>query len=175
MLSHLTQSASFTLLQLLEVIKRTDDFQYRSSLPILFGSTLGMHVRHIVEFYQCVLRCDEEGFINYDARLRNLQIENDTAYAGSAINECLTGMQHLTDDKPLILLTSQDMSDQTIQIKTNILRELTYLIEHSIHHMAILKMAYTENFPSVKMPEHFGVAYSTLKHHQLVHSNLSAG
>jgi hypothetical protein len=41
-------------------------------------------------------------------------------------------------------------------------RELIYLIDHTVHHLAILRIALQENFPAVIIPETFGFTESTL-------------
>ena len=166
MLQHLIRSSTYSLHQLDDVLKQTNNTQYATGLSILFGSSVGMHVRHIIEFYQCMLNGISIQTINYDARERNLRIENDIEYAKEIIHDCIQQIENLKENTELVMLTSQDLSDDSFRIPTNVFRELTYLIEHSIHHIAIIRMAYNENFPSILIPEHFGVAYSTIKYKQ---------
>jgi len=174
MITQLASSATFNLRQLHQVISQTGSLQYASSMSILFGSSIGMHVRHIIEFYQCLLQGNSSGTVNYDARKRDLRIENDVDHASEALLDCVETINELDGNADLLLITSVDGSETQCHIPTNIFRELTYLIEHSIHHMAIIKMAFNENYSQIEIPENFGVAYSTIKHKQCVHSNVSA-
>jgi hypothetical protein len=43
-------------------------------------------------------------------------------------------------------------------------RELAYNIEHTIHHMAIIKQSIIEHFTYIDLPEYFGVASSTVRY-----------
>jgi hypothetical protein len=48
------------------------------------------------------------------------------------------------------------------------MREMVYLVEHSIHHYALIRIGLQENFPKIIIPENFGIAYSTIKHREKV-------
>jgi hypothetical protein len=45
-------------------------------------------------------------------------------------------------------------------------REITYNIEHIVHHMALVKIGIKEVCPYVVMPPEFGIAVSTIKYHK---------
>jgi hypothetical protein len=66
------------------------------------------------------------------------------------------------EDKMLMLATSYD-GEELLEIPTSFNRELVYLIEHTIHHLAIIKIGLNEAFPTIEIPENFGVAYSTIR------------
>ena len=172
MITAITQTAIFSLQQLLDVLRQTKQEEYSRYLPILSGSSLGMHVRHIVEFYQALLiDIEEKNTIHYDARNRDLRLETDIDFSIETIQGCITRLQQIQQDKILFLITT--VEEQRVQMASSILRECFYLVEHTIHHLAIVKIAYQQVFPSIDIPETFGVAHSTIKHKQLVHSNLS--
>ena len=164
MLKHLSNSANYSLHQLYDVLDQTNDTQFSQPLSILFQSSIGMHVRHIIEFYQCMILGVATGSIHYDGRERNHKIETDIDYAKECILTCIHHISEIEISNDLCLITSQDLSNESFRIPTNVYRELTYLIEHTIHHMAIIKMAYSETYPLVKLPADFGIAYSTLKY-----------
>jgi hypothetical protein len=50
--------------------------------------------------------------------------------------------------------------------QSNIERELMYNIEHTIHHLAIIKIGLNAVAPQIALSEHFGVAPSTIRHKQ---------
>ena len=56
-----------------------------------------------------------------------------------------------------------DSSNDTIVISTNYFRELVYNLEHTVHHMALIRVGINE-VSAVKVPEEFGVASSTIKY-----------
>ena len=66
-------------------------------------------------------------------------------------------------DKPLLLIAEDyGIELAPVNIKTNYYRELAYNLEHTIHHMALIRVGIAE-VSSLSVPENFGVAYSTLK------------
>jgi hypothetical protein len=66
-----------------------------------------------------------------------------------------------------ITLEAEDYSDtlEVVSIPSNYYRELAYNLEHTIHHMALIRVGVNE-VSSVVLPEEFGVAYSTIKYRQ---------
>ncbi|MFK7899334.1 MAG: hypothetical protein AB8B61_01115, partial [Cyclobacteriaceae bacterium] len=65
-------------------------------------------------------------------------------------------------DRDVSLQLHTALGEETICTTSSVSRELIYVIEHTVHHMAILKMGAIINFPSVKFPENFGFAQSTI-------------
>lgn len=57
-------------------------------------------------------------------------------------------------------------SEECVPVETNFLRELTYNIEHAVHHMAIMKIGIREVAPLIVIPKSFGVAVSTLRYRE---------
>jgi dihydroorotase-like cyclic amidohydrolase len=43
-------------------------------------------------------------------------------------------------------------------------RELAYLLEHTTHHLAMIKISLNNEIEAIKMPENFGVALTTIHH-----------
>lgn len=150
--------------------------QYTQPLDLLGGNTIGKHYRHIIEFYQCLIKNAE--IVNYDKRLRNTDIENSPVIANAIIEEIL---MHLDAEKvsERQLQYHADFSEtgtEAISVATSFGRELAYNIEHAVHHMAILQMVVKHYFKEIELEEGFGVAASTLRYQQQnhVHSNVSA-
>ncbi|HUM48191.1 MAG TPA: hypothetical protein PLD84_14775, partial [Chitinophagales bacterium] len=81
----LQRSSSEILHQLVHLIDQLEEQEYAASLPILSGSSVGKHVRHIIEFYECLLNALKSGIVDYDARVRNAVLENDPFFATQVI------------------------------------------------------------------------------------------
>lgn len=155
--------ASGTLCQLADFIMIMDNQHYTASSELLLGSSIGQHVRHILEFYSCL----KEGYtvqkVNYDLRKRDLAIERDKMVALLLITDLVKWMEKA---KPCaIMLEGSYEADESelFSILSHLERELVYNIEHAIHHMAIIKIA-AINLYGYQLPSDFGVASSTLKH-----------
>jgi hypothetical protein len=56
-----------------------------------------------------------------------------------------------------------DQSVESITISTNYYREIAYNLEHTIHHMALIRVGLNE-VSGIQLPDDFGVASSTVKH-----------
>jgi len=69
------QSHKSALLEIKKLTLVLSDEVYSSPLDILSGSSIGQHMRHIVEFYTCLLSQQQGQIINYDLRARNQLIE----------------------------------------------------------------------------------------------------
>lgn len=148
--------------QLIDLLNDLDQVVYRDSLRPLHYSTVGQHVRHIVEFYQCLLQSQANGLVNYDARERNIQIEVDKDFTIALLEAIKKQLNLLNSDYPLSLKT-QFGADEAVDVPSSFYRELAYLIEHTIHHLAIIKIGLNEMYPEIKMPQNFGVAHSTIR------------
>ena len=159
-------SSNEVLNQLAELINALSDEEFRMELSVLSGNTIGKHVRHIVEMYQCLITAYPLNTVNYDLRERNTQIENDRSYALSCI-ESISDSLLILVDKDLDLIVGLSKSDSRFEtVKTTFNRELVYNIEHCIHHMAIIKIAVEVSFNAITIPSDFGVAPSTLRYNE---------
>jgi hypothetical protein len=140
-----------------------DDFSKPS--PALSNATVGQHLRHTIEFFLCLEHGFREGTINYDKRAHDMLIETDKFIALNTIQRIRQFVVATTNDCPLRLDVGYDRhNDDFVTIQTNYFRELTYNIEHAVHHMALIKIGIREVSPYVKLTGDFGVAVSTLRH-----------
>lgn len=153
------------LSQLKDLLIRISPEAYSAPLPLLHGSSVGQHVRHTLEFYQCLLEQAPLGFVDYDARRRDIRLENDPDFSFFAAQMVEDALVQTSLSMSLTLKTSF-AENQPEEIQTSFARELVYMAEHAIHHFAIVKIALREQFPELTMPSNFGVAYSTVKYRE---------
>lgn len=142
--------------------------QYSYASKLLSEATIGQHVRHILEFYQSVLKGIDTKVINYDLRQRNLMIETDKDFAIQTINNIHTVLSLNIQDEPFILEGnfSSEPGKQT-QIQTTLFRELAYCLEHSIHHQALIKVGLIELNSASFIDETFGLAPATIRYKKI--------
>jgi hypothetical protein len=150
------------LTQLQDLIKNLQPAQYAERLTVFNGSSIGGHTRHIIEFYECLLNNLDSGIVNYDARLRDLQVEQNRDYALEIIRRNILKLEENIDPATPIFLIQKFGNSSEMKIPSNFCREEAYLIEHSIHHFALIRIGVQENFTEVPICANFGVAYSTL-------------
>jgi len=137
--------------------------EYSKKIPLMSNSTIGQHTRHFVEFYLCLIHQEKDNVINYCQRKRDLLIETDPQKAITAINYIIEHLEPMNLDKHLNLYTENEDSGY---IDSNVGREIYYNIEHTIHHLALIKIALKIVTPHIEIPSHFGVAPSTIKHRE---------
>ncbi|MBK8396599.1 MAG: hypothetical protein IPL26_15370 [Leptospiraceae bacterium] len=154
--------------QLVNHLQQVSEISYSEKLSLFGGSSIGEHVRHIYNFPECLLKGIQSGKVNYDNRTRDTKLETNRDYAIRTLldqADYILNLNHYMN-RQLILETGLTISNPT-QINTNLERELHYITEHTIHHMAILRMGFNFHFPDMKIEESFGFAYSTIEYKNL--------
>ncbi|MDO1446150.1 DinB family protein [Rhodocytophaga aerolata] len=158
------KAASSTIFtQLIDFLTQLPDSVYTQSLPLLSGNTIGKHFRHIIEFYECLVNDLHTGLINYDTRNRNTQLEIDRTFCIERLQCIASLISSINADKQLSVQVCFSPVIEPVKIDSSLTRELLYTMEHTIHHMAIIKMAIQSiNFP-IEFSQNFGVAFSTIQ------------
>jgi hypothetical protein len=163
----LTSACNRILSQLLDMVSRISERDFSSPCESLSNSTIGQHLRHTLEFFICFQQGFETGTINYDKRSHDRIIETDKFVALATINKIIDFVNSLRYNKALKLEVGYDVSsNEFVTIDTNATRELVYNIEHAVHHMAIMKIGIRERAPYISLPPDFGIAASTIRHHE---------
>jgi len=136
--------------------------QYMHTGKLLSQSSIGQHTRHIIELFVCLEDGYTTGTVNYEKRKRDRRIETDKALAVSLLEKITLGLNK--ENRPLQLEAAySDEHERRLQFDTNYYREIAYNLEHTIHHMALIKVGIGE-ISGMPLPETFGVAPSTIKY-----------
>ena len=158
----LEQAIQNVFVQLTASLEQLEPVQYAQPCKHLFNATIGQHVRHVIELFQCLEIGYGSGIVNYEKRKRDIRIETDKDFAIELLKEIRENVHR--ENIPLLLETSYDEhSDQLIQIESNYYREIAYNLEHAIHHMALIRVGINE-VSDIELPSEYGVASSTIKH-----------
>jgi hypothetical protein len=157
---HTTTVSLFT--QIEQSLAFITNEEYTANNQILSNVTLGQHLRHIIELFQEMLSGLENGTINYENRKRDYTIECDKNFATKCLAEILKKLPSENKASQLVTDYGQQYND-TIVITTSYYREWIYNIEHTIHHMALMRIV-LENNLGVSLPTEYGVAASTIKY-----------
>lgn len=159
------------LQQGIDLLESLSDKEYSFDDSNYFQSSMGKHMRHILDHYQSLVN-GWHNKVDYDARQRNTKVEYDR---NAAIDKCQQLIHQLTTFE-----NSQSSLDQNILVKSNedidspgspwssssIKRELQFLISHTVHHYALI--AFILLVQDVRVPEYFGVAPSTINYEKSV-------
>jgi hypothetical protein len=130
----------------------------------LFGGSIGEHFRHIIEFYLCCLSQKSTDCVNYDLRHRDKQLEVDLSKGIMTIDKVLNALDQLKDSDNITLTMHtfpDDEHSKSNGVQTSFFRELTYCMDHCIHHQSLIKIALLEQKLIHLIDPNFGVAFST--------------
>lgn len=161
---NLINACSNILQQLTFVINQVSPADFSKPSTALSQSTIGQHLRHTLEFFECFEKGYATGKINYDERDHDKILETDKAVALLALEDITRFIQNLNEDRPLSLAVNYDLNKDIFEtLTTTAKRELVYNIEHAVHHMALIKIGIREVAPYVTLPADFGIAASTIR------------
>jgi hypothetical protein len=113
----------------------------------------------VIEFYECFLDGLPGCRIDYDARRRNTAIENSRSVALRvlrSIEHRLSLNSSVDERSPL------NVRDDEAEMQSTAGRELGSLMNHAVHHMALIAIALTAF--GVSLDPSFGVATATLRY-----------
>jgi uncharacterized damage-inducible protein DinB len=112
-------------------------------VPPNAGSTIGQHIRHILDHYVSLMGAEAE-VVDYDRRHRGSSIETDVAQARAQIAELLAWTQKLDEaalERPITVVCEVSLCrTERAQVGSTLGRELMFLSSHMVHHQAIVAM-----------------------------------
>ncbi|MBL7841155.1 MAG: hypothetical protein JNJ75_13515 [Cyclobacteriaceae bacterium] len=156
------------ILRLCSLVNCLDDLLYVKPFPVISGATLGQHVRHILEFYSCILMNTRGELICYDNRKRDLQIETQRSVALDVAERLMEALESIIIDKKICVQANYMETDQhDIFLTSTLFRELAYALDHSIHHQAIIKIGLCEMPAVLERIGELGVAPATVRYKNL--------
>ena len=115
----------------------TDDILSDSSVSP-YHSTIGSHVRHILDFYECIFILNAENEIDLTARVRNKEVETKCETAIFYLNtiiEKLNNFEFKMDDCVIVI---DDLGLGKTSITYTYGGLLSQANSHTIHHYAII-------------------------------------
>lgn len=148
------------LTQVLSLIEVAPDAAYQSP-PEGMTSSIGRHVRHVLDHYIAFQSGFESGEVDYDMRSRDSVVEKDSALARQHIMSVIDWIKsQVTQDKPIDMKTEVSVNNQeSIVVKSTLQRELIYLLNHTLHHAAYVSLMLRKL--GVTIDKHIGVAPAT--------------
>ena len=133
-----------------------------------YGSPTGAHFRHCLDHYENFLQGAAAGRIDYDTRQRDRAVETSREAALSKVDDLMLRLQAMAGQPDAPVQTKMDCGNEADTdiwwTDSSLRRELQFLISHTVHHYAIIKMT-LNSLGEVTGPD-FGMAPSTLRYHQ---------
>ena len=156
-----------TINQITDLLRQIEPHEYRQPLPEFDGSTLGQHFRHILEFFICLERGLPSGTVDYASRERNLLFEDIPGIALAALESFSEDLERLQTSTEMVLKAEFGGADRPCYQST-MGRELAFVYDHAIHHLAMIKIGLRCHFPHIQIDRDLGVSPSTIKARKMV-------
>lgn len=147
------------------LVTALSDEHYRRAPQALEASSIGAHYRHHIEHVQLLVEGVEQELVDYDRRPRDERIEQDRDFALQRTRELIAALEQIDETRlarPLKIAHRTCVQDMGRCASSNLRRELLFLLSHTVHHYALIKLI-AQSFGQA-MPRHFGVMPSTLAH-----------
>ena len=140
--------------------------EYQKKLPPHFPSSIGSHMRHIVDHFLALMNGVSLGLVDYNVRHRHNDVEqfpNAAIESFEQISLWLDSLQDESLDQVLKVSTEIDVSrTHSTTCQSTLERELVFASSHAIHHYALIRIICSMQNKNV--PEFFGYAPATITH-----------
>ncbi len=128
------------LRQAIDVIDWCDE----TGNPARYADAIGPHLRHVLEHYEELLDGLGRRVLEYDRRLRDRRVEQESSYARMRFCTVIERLEALDDappasDEVAVMLFGGVEGEECFVAKSSLARELLFVASHAVHHYAILK------------------------------------
>ncbi len=160
----MSNSYAVILRQAIDLLSELNAEEYQKKLPPHFPSSIGTHIRHIVDHFIALMDGHQQGHVDYNKRNRHNDIEHSPCSAMQSLENLINWLNNLSDewlDKPLGITTEIDVSRTcSTTCQSTLERELVFVSSHAIHHFALIKIMC--GMQNKAVPEFFGYAPATI-------------
>ncbi|NQY05556.1 MAG: hypothetical protein HRT68_04955 [Flavobacteriaceae bacterium] len=127
-----------TLTKINIVLDSLSDTEYADKSVAPFYSSVGGHVRHILDFYDAILQGCESDCINLVARQRDEMTEKFTNVAIDRVNKIRVALTNLDENYNLTIPVIDNLGDGNVNVPYTLGGILSHANSHAIHHYAII-------------------------------------
>ncbi|WP_298556102.1 hypothetical protein [uncultured Algibacter sp.] len=127
-----------------------------------YYSSIGTHIRHILDFYDCIFTTDSENRVDLTARSRNKEVEADCECAQNYLNLIIGKLNSQSFDINEAVLVIDDLGLGKTEIPYTYGSLLAQANSHTIHHYAIINYIF-DSLGIVINDEEFGYNPTTPK------------
>ncbi|MDF1755707.1 MAG: hypothetical protein P1U89_23155 [Verrucomicrobiales bacterium] len=115
-----------------ELLSSIDPSNYQQPHAQFFDSSIGGHVRHILDFYERFFEGSDTKTVDYSNRKRDINLEQLPLAALSVLDTILIRIRELVDGPVTVI------SDSGESFASSLGRELEFLAGHAVHHNAMI-------------------------------------
>lgn len=103
-----------------------------------YNSSLGCHIRHILDFYDCVLNIDMNKHIDLTARKRNNKVECECSTATEYLDVIVNKLENIDFQVEEKVIVIDDLGLGKTEIVYTLGALFAQANSHAIHHYAII-------------------------------------
>lgn len=131
------------------------------SNEIFIKQRVGAHIRHVHDHFRSLFIGLDTGIVDYNVRNRESREEHDFSASRAANAGIISRLSEVDANAGEIVIVSEIncQSTETLRLSSTVNRELLYLINHTIHHAAIIKFIMQNH--DIPCPKNVGLAPST--------------
>lgn len=163
-LKKLTSANIEAIDQALEVVDALTDAAYQARVD--GRSQPGAHIRHILDHFQALRDGFPSGLVDYDCRSRQSEVETNRRLAKQELLDTKLWLHSLSENtQPLKVKSEVSLCECcTVTIDSDRARELLYVLNHTVHHMAYVALLL--KFNGVVVNDSIGLAPATASHNR---------
>jgi uncharacterized damage-inducible protein DinB len=123
----------------MEWVRSLNDEQYCDTSVEPYHSSIGGHIRHVLDIFDCIFSGLDAGHVNLAARNRNVSVETDRQIALEYFEEVLRQLQALRSvDLNQLVEVCDDLGCGEVTCNYTLAAALVQAHSHAIHHFASL-------------------------------------
>lgn len=132
------QSTLKTLQKSQYILDKLSNEQLSNTSVSPYYSSIGSHIRHILDFYDCILNKDLKNRIDLTARNRNKAVENCCKEAAEYLHTIIERLKDTDYNVYDIVMVIDDLGMGKIEMVYTLAAVLSQANSHAIHHYAII-------------------------------------
>ncbi|MFY9241388.1 MAG: DinB family protein [Polaribacter sp.] len=147
----------------IHLLKSISDDDYANTTIPPYYSSIGCHMRHILDVFSCVLNGFKDDYINLTKRERNELVENKTAIGIAYFEDIINQLKQISSkDLDSNIKVTDDLGLGKVTANYTLAAILMQAQSHAIHHFA--SVGYVIHQLGIELPdEDFGLNSTSLK------------
>ena len=137
-MNSIIKSTLLTLQKSKLLIDILSDEQFGNDSISPYYSSIGSHIRHIYDFYDCALHPNEMGYVDLTARKRNGSVENCCNNASEYLDKIICKLDGFSRNANDTITVIDDLGTGKIEINYTYSALFAQANSHTIHHYAII-------------------------------------
>ncbi|TXE13962.1 hypothetical protein FUA26_02475 [Seonamhaeicola algicola] len=120
------------------LLEQLSDEQLQNASVSPYCSSIGCHIRHILDFYDCIFNVDENNVVNLTARSRNKAVECACCKALSYLANIENSLKSFNLDIQTPVKVIDDLGMGKVEMPYTMASLFSQANSHTIHHYAII-------------------------------------